>query len=157
MLCLQRCPSVIFSLSRLDEHMCCTSALKILLIKHGGVQLFAGEVKASLSSAASLDACLYPLLTIGTVCQKQPRKDCRRGPWDVFLSVNAHTHPLPVHQKTVCSTWTRPLGNHVSYIHTTVSFPRFPPTRTHNKASLAHDSGLLRNQRLDGFNPGSFM
>lgn len=76
----------------INEYMCCTSALRILLIKHGGVQPFAGEVNASLSSAASLVACLHPLLTIGTGCQKQPRKDCRRGPWDVFLSVNAHTH-----------------------------------------------------------------
>lgn len=118
MLCLQRCPSVTFSQSRWNEHMCYTSALKILLIKHGGVQPFAGKVNASLSSAPSLAACLHSLLTIGTGCQKQPREDHWRGPWDVFLSVNAHTHPLPVRQKktaahrpahltTMCPTYTR--------------------------------------------------
>jgi len=62
-----------FSTVSVKEHMCYTSALKILLIKHGGVQPFASKVNVSLSSAVSLVACLHPLLTIGTGCQKKAR------------------------------------------------------------------------------------
>lgn len=149
-LCLQRCPSVIFSQSLLNEHMCYTSALKILLIKHGGVQPFAGKVNASLSSAVSLVACLHPLLTIETGCQTKVRQDCRRGPWDVFMSVNAHTHPLPVHQKTDCSAQTRPLDNHVSYILTLLQEHITKHLQFTNQA-------CCENKHLGGLNAGRFM